>query len=312
MEKENPPRTLRDYYRPSHKGYRNTIELPDGNNVVPLQSDTIRLVQNKCSFHRFRSDDPNQHLKDFLKIIDSLDLNVENRDRTRLRRTVKLQNDILMFQQHQGESISEAWTCFKDLLQKFPHHEDLAFYDNESWNDPRDLTKPVKAIFLPQDVPSTSDCHLIEFENQVQHLMEAHLAPNPPVQVNKIASSERVIGSIFGVKEISLGDEEVPYWTTFGKRESYEPRPSTDCIGARHPYYAKKYFMDYHLPGECKIARDAELNLFKEVLVFRNMKIFQESEQIFFTEPEDGVRISPGGVTSPATVIFDKEKPESS
>ncbi|GKE06410.1 retrotransposon ORF1 [Tanacetum coccineum] len=31
--------------------------------------------------------------------------------------------------------------------------EDLALYDNESWNDPRDLAKPVKAIALPQDVP---------------------------------------------------------------------------------------------------------------------------------------------------------------
>ncbi|GJX58088.1 zinc finger, CCHC-type containing protein [Tanacetum coccineum] len=37
-------------------------------------------------------------------------------------RTAKLRNDILMFQQHQGESLSEAWTPFKDLLQKVPHH----------------------------------------------------------------------------------------------------------------------------------------------------------------------------------------------
>ncbi|GKD46070.1 zinc finger, CCHC-type containing protein, partial [Tanacetum coccineum] len=37
-------------------------------------------------------------------------------------RTVKLQIDILMFQQHQGESLSEAWTRFKDLLQKVPHY----------------------------------------------------------------------------------------------------------------------------------------------------------------------------------------------
>ncbi|GKF71062.1 zinc finger, CCHC-type containing protein, partial [Tanacetum coccineum] len=37
-------------------------------------------------------------------------------------RTAKLRNDILMFQQHQGESLSEAWTRFKDLLQKVPHH----------------------------------------------------------------------------------------------------------------------------------------------------------------------------------------------
>ncbi|GJV37657.1 hypothetical protein Tco_1410134 [Tanacetum coccineum] len=91
--------------------------------------------------------------------------------------------------------------------------EDLTLYDNESWNDPRDFAKPVKAISLPQDVPSTSDqgCEsgrtrigsgrvaffdtptsdrrLIELENQVQHLMEAHLAPKQPIQVNKITSS---------------------------------------------------------------------------------------------------------------------------
>ncbi|GJX08003.1 putative reverse transcriptase domain-containing protein [Tanacetum coccineum] len=45
------------------------------------------------------------------------------------------------------------------------------------------------AISLPQDIPSTSDRRLIELKNQVQRLMEAHLALNPPVQVNKITSS---------------------------------------------------------------------------------------------------------------------------
>ncbi|GKE38939.1 hypothetical protein Tco_1462344 [Tanacetum coccineum] len=78
MGDENPIYTLRDYSKPSYKGYRNTIELPEGNNVVHLRSDIIQ--------------------------------------------TTKLCNYILMFQQHQGESLSEAWTCFKDLLQKVPHH----------------------------------------------------------------------------------------------------------------------------------------------------------------------------------------------
>ncbi|GJS36606.1 zinc finger, CCHC-type containing protein [Tanacetum coccineum] len=162
MGDENPIRTLGYYSKPSHEGYRNTIKLPVGNNVVPLRSDTIRLVQNGCSFHGLRSEDPNQHLKDFLKLVVSLDLNGENREKiclclfqfslsdqasnwlerlpagsittwedltTRflaqffpLGRTAKLRNDILMFQQHQGESLSEAWTRFKDLLRKVPHH----------------------------------------------------------------------------------------------------------------------------------------------------------------------------------------------
>nr|GEX56377.1 hypothetical protein [Tanacetum cinerariifolium] len=41
MGDENHIRTLRDYSKPSHEGYRNTVELPVRNNVVPLGSDTI-------------------------------------------------------------------------------------------------------------------------------------------------------------------------------------------------------------------------------------------------------------------------------
>ncbi|GJZ19464.1 MAK10-like protein [Tanacetum coccineum] len=181
--------------------------------------------------------------------MDSLDLDGDNRERTRLHlfqfslrdqasnwlerlpagsittwedlttrflaqffppgRTAKLRNDILMFQQHHGDSLSGAWTRFKDLLQKVPHHgidlwlqlrdlnteeswallKDLALYDNKIWNDPRDFAKPVKAISLPQDVLSTSDHRLIELKNQVQRLMEAHLALTQPTQVNKITTS---------------------------------------------------------------------------------------------------------------------------
>ncbi|GKA09494.1 putative reverse transcriptase domain-containing protein [Tanacetum coccineum] len=103
-------------------------------------------------------------------------------------RTIKLHNDILMFQEHQGESLSEAWTHFKDLLQKFPHHgvdlwlQEPSLYENESWNDPKHFAKLVKAIYLPQDVLRTSDRRLVELENQVQRLMEAHFAPKQPVQ----------------------------------------------------------------------------------------------------------------------------------
>ncbi|GKA34641.1 hypothetical protein Tco_0721070, partial [Tanacetum coccineum] len=79
---ENPICTLGDYSKPSHEGYTNTIKIPVWNNMVSLRSDTIWLVQNGCSFHGLRSEDPNQHLKDFLKLVDSLDLDGENRERT--------------------------------------------------------------------------------------------------------------------------------------------------------------------------------------------------------------------------------------
>ncbi|GJT09785.1 reverse transcriptase domain-containing protein [Tanacetum coccineum] len=47
MGDENHICTLGDYSKPSHKGYRNTIEIPVGNNVVPLRSDTIRWTRFK-------------------------------------------------------------------------------------------------------------------------------------------------------------------------------------------------------------------------------------------------------------------------
>nr|GEV53116.1 MAK10-like protein [Tanacetum cinerariifolium] len=274
----NIHRTLGDYSRPSHEGYQNTIELPGENNVVPLRSDTIRLP---C--------------------------------KSRPRRTI----DQSAGGKLRDKKSEESWALI----------EDLALYDNESCNDPRDFTKPVKVISLPHDVPNSSDRGLIELENQVQCLMEAHLVssrivrnayahieklklsedfyvidmekdPTCPLLVGrgfletasavinrkkaKIAVREGITRSIFGVKEINLGVEDVPYLTTLGKRESNKPRPSTDGIGARRPYYVKKDFMNHHLPGECEIARDTELNPFKDVLVFRKMVEFPRTIPINF------------------------------
>ncbi|GKC93923.1 hypothetical protein Tco_1159365 [Tanacetum coccineum] len=205
MGDADPIRTLGDYSKTSHEGYRNTIELPVGNNVVPLRSDTIWLVQNGCSFHELWSEDPNQHLKNFLKLVDSLDLDGENRERTRL------------------QSLSEAWTRFKDLLQKVPHHvidhwlhiqifydhvsfhlkceidrtaggklrnkntdesweiiENLALYDHEGWNATEEFVKPVKAISTPQPTSKTPDQRLLELEDQIKFLLKgSHSTPGP-------------------------------------------------------------------------------------------------------------------------------------
>ncbi|GJW83873.1 MAK10-like protein [Tanacetum coccineum] len=241
---ENPIRTLGDYSKPSHEGYRNTIKLTIGNNVVPLGSNTIRLVQNECSFHGLWSEDPNQHLKDFLKLVDSLDLDGENKDRhicvySNFPFVINLAIGLTVFQQdpsphgrilllvsllnsfyleglqnsamtslcsnnikkslsQKHELVSRTYSknslimalifCSKNAEESWALLEDLALYDNERWNDPRDFAKPVKAISLPQDVSSTSDRHLTELENQLQRLMEAHLSPTQPTQVNKITS----------------------------------------------------------------------------------------------------------------------------
>ncbi|GJR83917.1 MAK10-like protein [Tanacetum coccineum] len=64
----------------------------------------------------------------------------------------------------------------------------------------------------------------------------------------KIAVEEGITRSVFGVKEIDLG--------------------------AKTPYYVRKKFMNCQLPGEWEIAKDAEINPFKDVLVFRRMVEF--------------------------------------
>ncbi|GJZ02371.1 zinc finger, CCHC-type containing protein [Tanacetum coccineum] len=121
MRDKNLIRTLGDYSNPSHEGYRITIELLVKNNVIPLRSETIRFVQTDA------------HSTDFainwLERLPAGSITTWEDLTTRFLaqffppgRTAKLRNDILMFQQHHGESLSEAWTRFKDLLQKVPRH----------------------------------------------------------------------------------------------------------------------------------------------------------------------------------------------
>ncbi|GJT51661.1 zinc finger, CCHC-type containing protein [Tanacetum coccineum] len=125
MENKNPIPTLGDYSKPSHEGYRNTIELLVGNNVVSLRSDTIR-ERTRMRLFQFSLHD---QVRNWLKRLLAGSISTWEDLTTcflaqffRPRRTAKLRNDILMFQQHQGESLSEAWTRFKELIQKFPHY----------------------------------------------------------------------------------------------------------------------------------------------------------------------------------------------
>ncbi|GJW37142.1 hypothetical protein Tco_0060062 [Tanacetum coccineum] len=86
--------------------------------------------------------------------------------------------------------------------------EDLALYDNESWNDPMDFVKLIKAITLPQDVPGTSNRRLIELENQVKCLMDAYLASTQLTQVNKITASSEICNGPHGTHNCMEGPEQ--------------------------------------------------------------------------------------------------------
>nr|GEV73836.1 MAK10-like protein [Tanacetum cinerariifolium] len=173
----NTIRTLGDYSKPRHEDYKNTIELLVENNVVPLRSDTIQLVQNGCSFHGHRSEDPNQHLKDLLKLEDSLDHDVENREKTRLRLfqfSLRDQSsnwlERLPTGSYEIDLYGDSWEIVKNL----------ALYDHEGWNDSKEFVKLVKGISTPQSTSKTPDQRLLELEDQINFLLKgSRSTPRP-------------------------------------------------------------------------------------------------------------------------------------
>ncbi|GKA37603.1 retrovirus-related pol polyprotein from transposon TNT 1-94 [Tanacetum coccineum] len=132
MGNANPNGTLRDYFKPSHEGYMNTVELPVGNNVElikRLPAGSITTWEDLTTRFLAQLFPPG--------------------------RIAKLRNDILMFQQHYGESLSKAWTRLKELLHKktidyaaegrlrklsveeaWATIKKLAQYEDKGWNDP--------------------------------------------------------------------------------------------------------------------------------------------------------------------------------
>nr|GEV50106.1 reverse transcriptase domain-containing protein [Tanacetum cinerariifolium] len=170
----NPIRTLRDYSKPSHEGYRNTIELPEGNNMDPSPHGRILLLVSLLnSFQR-------EGLQNYSMISLCSNNIKENLS----------QKHGLVSRTYFKKSLIIAST-FGSKSKSFmtmplpPQDKPLT---NLLVNDPRDFAKPVKAISLPQDVLSTSDRRLIDLEHQVQHLIEAHIALMQPTQVKKITS----------------------------------------------------------------------------------------------------------------------------
>nr|GEX00783.1 MAK10-like protein [Tanacetum cinerariifolium] len=153
MGDANPIRTLGDYSKPSHEGYRNTIELSVGNNVVPLRPDTIRI---------------HHYMGEFYYSFPCSNLSIKKD-----RKTSQQYLDVPTT----SRNVKDSWALL----------EDLALYDNESWNGPWDFAKPVKAISLPQDVlmnKITTSCEVCSGPHDTQYCME-----NPEQAFVEYASS---------------------------------------------------------------------------------------------------------------------------
>ncbi|GJW82880.1 zinc finger, CCHC-type containing protein [Tanacetum coccineum] len=241
MGDENPIRTLGDYSKPSHEGYRNTIELPVGNNVVPLRSDTI--WERSACFIQFSL---TRSASNWLKQSSSGTITTCEESYTRIpaqflfhqgRTTAKLlRNDILMFQQvphhvsfHLKYKINRAAggkLHNKNTDESWEIIENLALYDHEGWDETKEFVKPVKAISTPQGVPKTPERRLLELEDQINFLLkQSQLMPTsssahtPQAYVNVVHPNSR-----------PRNQNEPPKLNTFAFRECTGPSPQPQAL----------------------------------------------------------------------------------
>src|SRR3954464_15919533 len=139
------------------------VRPPIGQNNFELKPNFISMIQNHVQFYGLPHEDPNQHIANFLEYCDTFKMNGVSDDAVRLRlfsfslrdkakawvqaqpagafktweelskafiykyfppsRASQLKNEILGFQQQDGETLYEAWERYKDLLRKCPNHE---------------------------------------------------------------------------------------------------------------------------------------------------------------------------------------------
>nr|GEV24288.1 MAK10-like protein [Tanacetum cinerariifolium] len=155
---ENPIRTLGDYSKLSHEGYRSTIKLPVGNNVVPLRSDIIRLVQNGFSFHGLQSEDPNQHLKGFLKLLVSLDLDDPEQAHVE-------------YASSRTDEVGGKWYTFK------PEQNNLGDTYNPSWRSHPNLRMEIETQQSKEPKPTLED----EFQDLHLNLSVLEVIAHAPI-----------------------------------------------------------------------------------------------------------------------------------
>nr|GEV95301.1 hypothetical protein [Tanacetum cinerariifolium] len=117
MGDANPIRILGDYFKPSHEGYRNTIELPVGNNVLDqsLHGRILLLLSLLSSFQR-------EGLQNFATIslcFNNIKENLSKND------TTQMAIDYAAGERLRKLRPKEAWATIEKLAQ----------YEDEGWKD---------------------------------------------------------------------------------------------------------------------------------------------------------------------------------
>ncbi|GKD52758.1 reverse transcriptase domain-containing protein [Tanacetum coccineum] len=156
------PKSLYEHSCSNPSGFQNSVVLPKEQTGTIINSRDIWLIQSVCQFQGVESENPFQHLKLFLSIVDNIQVDGATKDASRLRFfhftlkgkakewldrlppgrvttweqlvsqflnkffppecTTFIRDKILRFRQENDEPIKDAWRRFQDLLQQAPHH----------------------------------------------------------------------------------------------------------------------------------------------------------------------------------------------
>ena len=157
-----PPKRLKDYSSPTPRGFSNAIVYPNEHTNEVLHANDIWLVKSVCKFHGLDEENPIQHIKDFLKIVDTIHTDGATRNTSRLRffpftlyekaqewydklpsesiftweqliskfyekffplgKTSAFRDRILCFRKGKDEPFHKSWIRFKDFIRQVPHH----------------------------------------------------------------------------------------------------------------------------------------------------------------------------------------------
>ncbi|GKA09409.1 hypothetical protein Tco_0688740 [Tanacetum coccineum] len=182
METENPIRTLRDYFRPSHEGYRNTIELPQREQcgVTAIRHHLIEIatggklrdrnveesweiIKNLALYDNENWSDS----RDFIKPVKAISLS-QNISKTQDRRLLELEDQINFLlkgpQTTPKTSSTHIPQAYTNVVSSDPHPRNL---DGPPRQNSFAFQKRVRPYHQPQALEPS-------FEAQVQGYMVAH------------------------------------------------------------------------------------------------------------------------------------------
>jgi len=159
---ENPRKMLGFYFTPSTNITTSIVNPPMQATNFELKPGLIQMVQNSTMFRGAPSEDPNAHLKNFMRVADSIKCNGVTPEAIRMRlfpwsladkattwldslpnesittwdqltqkflnkyfppgKAAKIRVEITNFSQFEEESLHEAWERLQDKRRSCPHH----------------------------------------------------------------------------------------------------------------------------------------------------------------------------------------------